>query len=261
MKLTKRVLSVAIMSVMGAAYLPTAQADVSATLSASNMYLWRGQSISNPGPEFAGSLDYKHSSGLYAGVWGSSEGPFDSSSETDLYVGYSGTSGDFSYGAALYQYLYSAVSGSLDTGADRHGGAPSQPSEVVLTGGFSGVTFTAYCDTNNSKKQYLTLGYAYDKYSVLVGTWLLPSKTPDGDLSKDKYTHIDAFFQATPEIKFGLSKIVKAAEVDTNAADQSLYLPGSPISPGTGTTTTNNGKTIQNSNPLFYVSYSKAFNL
>jgi len=247
MKLTKRVLSVAIMSVVGAAYLPTAEAGVSATVSGSNMYLWRGQAISGANPQISGSLDYKHDSGLFAGVWGSSEGPFDNSSETDLYAGYSGKAGDFSYGVTLWQYLYASKAGSNDTGADAEG-VVTDPAEWQVTMGYGPVSFGVLVNMNDSDSQYYTLGYTYDKFSVVYGWWML-------DLDEDtvgEYGHLDLFFQATPELKFGLSTVVDPAE---SSADETF---SGPI---LYSSTNSEGETKQDSDPLFYVSYTKSFDL
>ncbi|HET8707947.1 MAG TPA: TorF family putative porin [Pseudomonadales bacterium] len=247
MKLTKRVLSVAIMSVMGAAYLPTAEAGVSATVSGSNMYLWRGQAISGASPEISGSLDYKHDSGLFAGVWGSSEGPANTSNETDLYAGYSGKSGDFSYGVALWQYIYSLKPGSNDLGADSDG-VVTDPSEWQVTLGYGPVSFGVLVDTNDSGNQYYTLGYTYGKFSAVYGWWKL-------DLPKDtvgEYGHLDLFFQATPELKFGLSTVVDPAEAKASETFSGPILYSK---------TNGKGETKQESDPLFYVSYSKTFDL
>lgn len=223
-------------------------ADLSGTIAGSNMYLWRGQAISGSSPQISGSLDFKDASGVFAGVWGSSEGPFDSSNETDVYAGYSGTAGDFSYGLTLWQYYYSLKSGSLSHGADSTG-AVNDPAEWQVSAGYGPVSFSVLVDFNNSGNQYYTLGYTYDKFSAVLGTWALD--LPTG--VEGEYTHLDLFYQATPELKFGLSTVVDGAEADL-AKGETL---GGPIafSYETGTTAQ------QETDPLFYVAYSKTFEL
>ena len=72
MKLTKTLSSIAAASALtlGAMAAPTvAQAETSASMAFSNMYLWRGTNLSPSGSVISGSLDYSNDSGVYAGVW------------------------------------------------------------------------------------------------------------------------------------------------------------------------------------------------
>lgn len=223
-------------------------ADVSASIAGSNMYLWRGQAISGDNPQISGSLDYKDASGVFAGIWGSSEGPFDASNETDLYAGYSGKAGDFTYGLTLWQYYYSQKDGSLSHGADSTG-AVNDPAEWQVSAGYGPVSFSVLVDMNNSGNQYYTLGYTYDKFSAVLGTWALD--LPTG--TEGEYSHLDLFYQATPELKFGLSTVVDPAEADA-AKGESF---GGPIL----NSYTSGSVTQQDADPLFYVAYAKTFEL
>ena len=63
------------------AFTPVAQAEVSASLTLSNMYLFRGKNLSPNASVFAGSLDYANESGIYAGAWTTSA---DGGHELDL---------------------------------------------------------------------------------------------------------------------------------------------------------------------------------
>ncbi len=73
----------ALTGLSGMAVTTSANAETSASFSASNMYLWRGQNLTPNGGQIAGSLDYGHSSGAYAGIWTSTE---TGGHETDLYL-------------------------------------------------------------------------------------------------------------------------------------------------------------------------------
>ncbi len=78
-------------------------------------YIFRGISQSQHQPALQAGADYAHSSGLYAGVWGSSIEwvnrktyvyQEDNHVELDLYGGYKGTVGDFGYDVGLIRYYY-----------------------------------------------------------------------------------------------------------------------------------------------------------
>ncbi|MBL7250237.1 TorF family putative porin [Alloalcanivorax marinus] len=179
-----------------------AAAEVSGTVGVSNMYFWRGQDISDGGAQVFGSLDYAHSSGLYAGVWGSSE---TETTEYDLYAGYAGSVGDFSYDLAYVDYNY-----PNDTDSDLQ--------EVVLGLGYAGFSAGAYIgvgdygrgdDSTDNKDKYFTVGYSYDKYGILIGTW-------DFDADDINYTHVDLSYALTDELGFTVSKVVSADDCAIN---------------------------------------------
>ena len=80
-----------------------ASAEVSANVAVSNMYLWRGVNLSPDGGVVSGGLDYANESGFYAGIWASSE---EGGHETDVYLGFAGEAGDFSYDIGYIYYMY-----------------------------------------------------------------------------------------------------------------------------------------------------------
>src|SRR5690606_33155769 len=97
-KMQKKLLAsaVALSALASVALTPVAhaQAEVSATVSASNMYYWRGFDLGG-GAAIVGDINVS-ASGFYAGAWTSS-GDEANGTEYDLYVGYGGEVGDFSY--------------------------------------------------------------------------------------------------------------------------------------------------------------------
>ncbi|MCK0153235.1 TorF family putative porin [Alcanivorax sp. S6407] len=203
-------------AVAAAVALPSmAAAEISGSLGISNMYFWRGLDISNGGAQVAGSLDYSHASGLYAGVWGSSE---TDTTEYDLYAGYGAEVGGVSFDISYWDYNY-----PNDTDSDLE--------EVIGSIGFAGLTATAYIgvgeighgqiyDENDlvigkapdNESNYFTLGYSYDKYGVTVGTW-------DNEASDTNYTHVDLSYALTDELSFTVSKIVAADDCALNNGD------------------------------------------
>ncbi|MBF0213266.1 MAG: hypothetical protein HQM00_06840 [Magnetococcales bacterium] len=64
--------------------------DIGGNMSLASDYVWRGVSQSARGPAVQGGITVNHSTGLYAGVWGSSidfENPMTASLEMDLFAG------------------------------------------------------------------------------------------------------------------------------------------------------------------------------
>ncbi len=181
-----------------------AAAETSATISASNMYLYRGVNLSNPNPQIAGSLDYAHNSGLYAGIWGSSEG-LAGSSEYDLYAGYSVEMGALSFDANLTDYNYPSATGEEDLGDYTEvilGATFTQDKmsvEAKLADSIQGANSSPYA----GGYYYTSLTGAYDKISV---KWGAVSYSDTVELAE--YQHIDLGFAFNDEVSFTLSKVV-----------------------------------------------------
>lgn len=119
-------------------------------------YVFRGISQSHGKPALQGGLDYAHSSGLYAGIWGSTikwvEDAQDRSVpvEIDLYGGYKNTfgGGDWNYDVGYIAYNYP---GTKDTPANASAKANTQ--EVYGAIGW----------------KFLTLKYSHTVSSHFVG--------------------------------------------------------------------------------------------
>jgi len=175
----------------------TAAAEVTGSLGISNFYLWRGQDLTVGGGMVHGSLDYGHESGMYAGIWGSSEAS-GIGGETDVYFGFAGDAGGMSYDISYWSYIYP----SSDTGFGEVG-------EVILGLGFGdfglGVYLSVADDADGDKAfaedKYLTLSYAYDKFGFLVGTTMFDADDSD-------YTHFDISYSPVESLTFTASKVV-----------------------------------------------------
>jgi len=88
--------------------------DVSATVTVVSDYRFRGVSASGRDPALQGSVDATWH-GFYAGIWASSIArTADTNVETDIYAGYTGEAGPFSYEIGAIAYLYPAGDGSAD---------------------------------------------------------------------------------------------------------------------------------------------------
>jgi uncharacterized protein (TIGR02001 family) len=80
-------------------------------------YVFRGISQSDEQPAVQGGFDVTHSSGLYAGIWGSNVDFNDGDEahiETDLYAGYAGEYEGFSYDIGGIYYAYPGADSDLD---------------------------------------------------------------------------------------------------------------------------------------------------
>ena len=179
----------------------TATAEVSANLGIASQYLWRGVSLSTSGVVFGG-LDYEHDSGFYAGFWTSSEA--EGAVEYDLYGGYAGEIGDFSYDVGYISYWYPGSMGDANF------------QEAYLGLGFMDFGFEAYFgvgdfgwgeDAAKNKDNYYVLSYGYEQFGVAVGYY-------DFDADDANYTHIDLSYEALPGLVFTASQVVDS---DDNA--------------------------------------------
>lgn len=77
-----------------------ATADVTANIGWASQYVYRG--VFQETSSASAGLDYE-TSGFYAGVWGADVGQ---GIETDLYLGYGGEAGDFSWSVGATGYFY-----------------------------------------------------------------------------------------------------------------------------------------------------------
>jgi uncharacterized protein (TIGR02001 family) len=108
----RKTLSLAILSTLAVSPF-TAQAatqigdaEITANVGFVTEYSFRGIAQSNEEPAMQGGFDVTHTSGLYAGVWGSNVEFGDASLETDVYAGYSNSAGKFNYDVGAIYYAY-----------------------------------------------------------------------------------------------------------------------------------------------------------
>lgn len=94
-------------------------AEVSANISASSNYYFRGVTQTLDGAAVSGGIDYANESGFYAGTWVSNVDFGEASStsyEADFYAGFAGAAGDFGYDVGYLYYAYPDAADSLDFG-------------------------------------------------------------------------------------------------------------------------------------------------
>ena len=140
-----------------------AKADVTGNINVVSRYVLRG--ITNLGGENAvsavqGGFDYSNANGIYAGYWGSNlsyvsgqnNESFATGFENDLYAGYKGSAGGFSYGVGAIYYVYDAVQ-------------DADAAEITLSGGIGnaslGINYlTKDVIWGNKGDTYFNLGYS-----------------------------------------------------------------------------------------------------
>jgi uncharacterized protein (TIGR02001 family) len=91
--------------------------EISANVGLVSEYSFRGIAQSDEGPAVQGGFDIAHSSGLYAGIWGSNVDFNDGDEATvemDVYAGYSGAIDSFNYDIGAIYYAYPGANSSLD---------------------------------------------------------------------------------------------------------------------------------------------------
>jgi uncharacterized protein (TIGR02001 family) len=194
------VLSAAVaLSVAGLAAPLAAQADLTGNINVVSKYVLRGITdcagcgTENTGAAVQGGFDYSHSSGIYAGYWGSSLSYGSKTAgagfENDLYAGYKGKVGPMSYGVGVIYYAYSGI-------------ADQDAAEVALTGGLGNGTLginylTKDVAWGNSGDIYLTLGYTQPLPSdfSLAGTLMYYVYDTDGEFFPESPDAIDSGFR------------------------------------------------------------------
>jgi uncharacterized protein (TIGR02001 family) len=232
----KTLISIAVLATLGASANVMAQAAAPAApasphtftgnVTLASEYLYRGIAQTRGKPAIQGGFDYAHSSGFYAGVWGSSiswigdaVAGASANVEIDVYGGYKGTiSGDFGYDVGVLTYNYPGT--GKPTGA-------AKPDTVEVYGALSWKWLSAkYSHTTGSLfgwtkpdgtktkgSGYLEFNAAYD----LGNGWGLT-----GHVGHQKVKGLsDASYS---DYKIGVTKdlgvgVVGLAYSDTNAKD------------------------------------------
>ena len=180
---------------------PTVSAEVSASVSVANMYLWRGNNLGDSDsvgtPAISGDLNYSNS-GFYTGVWVSS-GDAAAGTEYDLYAGYGTEFGGLSVDLSIWTYTY-------PTGGDGLKDDPGQLSEVILSLAAGGFNFSFYENVaGDIGYDYYTLSYGPGDLSILYGVH-------NNDESPEDMAHVDLSYAYNDNLSFTLSQQVEDQE-------------------------------------------------
>lgn len=180
-----------------------ANAEVAASVSVANMYLWRGYDLGQGDAAVSGDITFS-TGGFYAGVWGSS-GDAVYGTEYDLFAGYGMEMGGFSVDLSVWNYMYPSVPDGIGADVfDDFGGL----SDAVLSLGFAGFSVTGYDNiAGNSGYNYVTVGYGYDAFSILVGKHDVKGGGND-------MVHVDVSYAYNDNLSFTLSQQVDQEDDD-----------------------------------------------
>jgi len=192
----KLVASAVALSAFAGFAVPAAYAEVAASVGASNMYYWRGFDLGG-GAAIIADVNVS-SNGFVAGAWTSS-GDATLGTEYDLYAGYSGSAGDFTYGVSVVSYNYPTL------GDDSI--APGDYVEVIPTLGYGPFKVTYYDAVaadhdplGDEDYSYATAELLFEKFSLKYGQHM-----SDGDMLT---SHFDATFKYNDKLSFTIGKII-----------------------------------------------------
>lgn len=213
---------------MAMASLPASAADVaeSAWTATSNIafvtdYYSRGISQSWHKPTVQGGIDISHSSGFYAGVWGSGVTPntyVDANTEIDAYAGFNGSIAaveKLGYSVGVYNYFYPGASWKKYQALTTDKGRPS------------GDRFTT---------SEINFGVSYDwisaKASYTLTNWFGAEKATgwDGSTKGSVYLELNA---AYPLPWWDLTLIAHLGHMDVSAKLEPSGFPNANGTPGT----------------------------
>ena len=195
---------------MTVAPVANAEVEVAGSVSIANMYLWRGNDLGNGDAAVSGDIVVS-SAGFYGGLWGSS-GDSESGTEFDIFAGFGGEAGDFSYDISVWTYVYPSGQAQNDTIGDL--------SEIILTVGFGPVSFSYYDNIAGAQGyEYYTLGASAGSFSATLG---YHDPEEDGGESQDA-THLDLSYAYNDNLSFTLSQVVDTPDEANCAPGFSVY--------------------------------------
>lgn len=216
MKMKQKLVAGAIaLSAMAGFSVPAVHAaEVAASVSASNMYYWRGYDLGG-GAALVADVNVSQS-GFYSGIWASS-GDELLGTEWDVYVGYGFEAGPVSVDFNYTTYMYPSVPGAGVDGVENLGF--DDVSDVAVTLGFAAsedLSFKAMyrlgvgdllADDNYS---YATVSATYAKFTALVG------EHSDDSGTYDEVTHLDLSYAFNDKLTFTLGKVIDQGVSEAN---------------------------------------------
>lgn len=221
MKMKQKLITTAALLSAMAGFTAPAHADVAATIGVSNMYYWRGFDLGG-GAALIGDVNVS-SNGFIAGLWTSS-GDGTLGTEYDIYGGYSGAAGDFTYGLSLVSYNY--ANPKTENGEAIN---PGDYVEIIPSIGYGPFKLTYYdaisaevAPLNNKDYSYMTAELIFTKFAFKYGQHM----TKDGS-GLDGVSFLDATYKYNDKLSFTIGKIIDDGNYDpatkTNAAPDEAH--------------------------------------
>lgn len=181
-----------------------AMAELEASATVSNIYLFRGIDQGGGSGAVSGDLVYSHASGVYAGAWASSASNFGNGGEIDTFLGWSGAFGELGVDVGLLDYYYPGEQGAADDWGrgltEAYVGLSVAGIELYYYDQISGKS-TALDDNT-----YTTVSYGIGKVSALIG--FADAEERSGQSWDNDYTHLDVTYAFNDNLSFTLSKVV-----------------------------------------------------
>jgi uncharacterized protein (TIGR02001 family) len=182
---------------------PALAEDFSANIGMMSDYIFRGVKQNTEASAFGG-LDYENS-GFYVGTWAAEVGE---GLEYDLYGGYAGSVGDFTYGVGYTGYFYT------DDFDDTY-------QELNLSAGYSILTidyaYGSYDNFDESSLDYdfLSATLEYEGFYAKYGTW---GRDFDGDYVEAGYgTEVSGF-------DVGIAAVHSSSELVANGSSETALV-------------------------------------
>lgn len=184
-----------------------AKDPVSANVALTTNYIFRGVTQNNEDPALQGGFDYEHTSGFYAGVWGSNvDFGGDESTEIDFYAGYGFELGSVALDFGVISYKFFGGDAASDSDIEEiYAG--------ISYAGF-GLTYSAGLDDaeDNIELSYdvdfsgFTLGLAYGDYENVSDEYYSASLSKEAFGLGFDLTVADADATDDTQIAFTISK-------------------------------------------------------
>jgi uncharacterized protein (TIGR02001 family) len=206
MKMKQKLIASAALLSAVAGFTAPAQAEVAATIGVSNMYYWRGFDLGG-GAALIGDVNVS-SNGFVAGLWTSS-GDGTLGTEYDIYAGYSGSAGDFTYGLSVVNYNYANPKGTnAATGKVWEPVNPGDYVELIPSIGYGPFKLTYY-DAVVADHDYFSKDYSYMTAELIFTKFALKygqHSIDGGDL--DGVAFLDATYKFNDKLSFTVGKII-----------------------------------------------------
>jgi uncharacterized protein (TIGR02001 family) len=207
--------SAALVSAIAGFSAPAAFAEpaVAATVSASNMYYWRGFDLGG-GAAIIGDINVS-SNGFIGGIWTSSGDDASADglggTEFDLYAGYSGSAGDFTYGVSVVSYVYPnlGIDKALEIG---------DYVEVIPSLGYGPFKVTYYdavaaeqAPLDDKDYSYVTLELNFEKFAVKYGQHAAEYA---GTGNLEGVSHIDFTYKHNDKLSFTVGSLIESNDFE-----------------------------------------------
>ncbi|QCZ94811.1 TorF family putative porin [Salinimonas iocasae] len=143
---------------------PSHADELTANVSVTNNYIWRGLTQTTNEAAVQGGIDYAHDSGFYAGTWASNVqyGADDVYSyEHDLYAGFAGEAQGFSYDVGYLYYNYDAEA-EFDFG------------EIYGTVGYDALSLSLYVLANTEADEAPGQDFGFGKATYVSLDYAMP---------------------------------------------------------------------------------------